>query len=765
MISVLRNINKPVDPEFRFTIEIAEDPSVADPNYFIDNPGESIEDYTNFRLPLTATDSNYDFTVDWGDSQPTQAITNLNYTDTYVGGDQDGNEYREHTYGTPGIYTITISGVICQRFYFNADVHAKQMREVQNWGIYTVGTNANNAFYGCTGMTVTANDTWDTTGAQFFQQTFRRCLVMSHFPGIENWDMSSATTFDNMFYNCQLFNSNISNWKPDLVTDMSGMFLNCYEFDQPVGNWDMTNCTMVNGMFQRCRKFNRPLTNWNARSNFFENLNATFYDCREFDQDLSGWMTASPVCDSLNQTFRDCWVFDNLGQSLNVWDTSNVLDMQYCFFRAKLFNRPLSNWNTAEVSNMRYMFNGAVSFNQPLATSGSFWNTAKVTNMEYMFSFAYEFDSSVAGWDTLLVQYMNNMFFRAEKFNQPLATSGNVWNVSTVEDFSGMFREAYLFNQDLSTWDTSSATNMSYMFYNIGAGFNQSVNTFNMASVESISHMFMHCLNFNQPVNTWNTSSLINAENAFNNTSFNQSMTTIGSVWDVSLLENAAGMFRRADLTGDENGLSTWVTSSLQKMSSMFFQNTKFNGNIGGWNVTNVTEMSYVFYNCLSFDKDLSSWTTGALTTIEYAFFNCNSFNSALSRFNTSLVTNFNLVFNSCDIFNNTLNWDTSNGQSFIQTFAFCPMLKQNLATWLDVSSATNMSNFLLSSDINDVGTTTNYDALLASMVADTPITGVKFHGGNSDYSATGKISRDLLENTDPPPKGYSWIIEDGDLV
>ena len=754
MISVLRNINKPVDPEFRFTIEIVEDPSVADPNYFIDNPGESIEDYTHFILPLGSARA-YDFTIDWGDGSGTDYITS--YIDAAI----------DHDYTTPGpgIYLITINGASCEGFVFNGGVHAKQMREVQNWGIYTVGTTASNAFYGCTGMTVIANDTWDTTGVGDFTNAFRECRTMSHFPGIENWDMSSATTFDNMFYNCRLFNSNISNWKPDLVNDMSGMFYNCFEFDQPVGNWDMTNCTMVNGMFQGCRKFNRPLTNWNARSNFFENLNYTFYDCREFDQDLSGWMTASPVCDSLIGTFRECWVFDNLGQSLNVWDTSNVLNMGYCFSGAKVFNRPLSNWDTALVVNMSNMFSLTKQFDQPLLKSGSNWDTSSVTTMDSMFNNALVFNGNITNWETTSLNNMSLMFNGALRFNQPLVTSGNIWDVSLVTTFYRTFESAALFDQSVNSWITTSANNMARMFNNCGSalvpsGYNHPVGNFNMTSVTSIDSMFLGCDSFDQVVSTWTITSLLtDASNAFRGTSFNGNIST----WDVTGLVYAAQMFKDCPLQADTNGFSSWVPSSLVNAYRMFMNCVDFNGNVSGWNVSSLSNIEFMFYACNSFDRDLSSWTTAQLTTTYGAFY-ATQINCSLDNFDTSIVTNFASTFTNCSLFNTTLNWDTSSGENFSSMFRNCPSLKKDL-TWIDVSSATNMSNFLLGSDINNVGTTTNYDALLASMVADNPITGVKFHGGNSDYSATGKISRDILENTDPPPKGYSWIITDGDLV
>ena len=74
---------------------------------------------------------------------------------------------------------------------------------------------------------------------------------------------------------------------------------------------------------------------------------------------------------------------------------------------------------------------------------------------------------------------------------------------------------------NISNWDTSSVTNMSYLFYN--ADGNSS--------------------SFNQDLSKWNTSSVTHMNWMFKNLrSFNRDLLTTSESWDVSNVVNMNGM-------------------------------------------------------------------------------------------------------------------------------------------------------------------------------------------------------------------------------
>ena len=59
---------------------------------------------------------------------------------------------------------------------------------------------------------------------------------------------------------------------------------------------------------------------------------------------------------------------------------------------------------------------------------------------------------------------MGSMFQQADAFNNGGSTSINNWDTSSVTDMTYMFLNADIFNQPVGNWNTSSVTSMNQMF-------------------------------------------------------------------------------------------------------------------------------------------------------------------------------------------------------------------------------------------------------------------------------------------------------------
>ena len=149
-----------------------------------------------------------------------------------------------------------------------------------------------------------------------------------------------------------------------------------------------------------------------------------------------------------------------IGEAISRWDTSNVTNMSWMFYRAAAFNQPLNSWDTSNVTNMRGMFDEAAAFNQPLNN----WDTSNVTDMSLMFNGAATFNQPLNNWDTSNVTNMWSMFNGAATFNQPL----NNWDTSNVTNMWGMFAYAAAFDQNLALWNVTNVTDMERIFSESG---------------------------------------------------------------------------------------------------------------------------------------------------------------------------------------------------------------------------------------------------------------------------------------------------------
>ncbi|MGO4919194.1 BspA family leucine-rich repeat surface protein [Maribacter spongiicola] len=509
-------------------------------------------------IPTNPAYTTYSYNIDWGDTN----------TDTGVTGNIT------HTYATPGIYTISISGTF-PSIYFNDENANDKLKiiEILAWGDIEWQT-MENAFYGCENLNFDLIDDPNLAQVTSLKQMFRGC---SSFNGIvNNWDTSTINDISGLFYEAETFNRPLANWNTRAVTDMSYTFYEAELFNEPLDSWNTAAVTTMSNMFNHAEDFNQNINNWNV-SNVTDMSNLFFY-ARVFNQPLNLWdvsnvttMASMFYLTSFNQPINN-WNISNVmdisgmfqncpfNQPLNLWDVSNVTTLASTFAQNNNFNQPLNDWDVSNVTDMSRTFGSAGSlkdFNQPLDQ----WNVSNVTTMLGMFE-SSSFNQPLNGWNVSNVTNMSNMFagwasIYVTAYNQPL----DLWDVSSVTNMSNMFHDSR-FNQNIQGWDVSNVTNMSNMFDNARL-FDQPLNAWSITSLTNLDGIFANTPLFNQPLDNWNTSAVTRMRNTFLNAeAFDQDLSS----WDISSVTSMTSMLSNSGLS-EENYDATligWATQTVE---------------------------------------------------------------------------------------------------------------------------------------------------------------------------------------------------------
>lgn len=390
-------------------VNITVNPAISRPfvtTWKTDNSGFTIGN----RIKIGTSGSGYNYTVDWGDGS----------VDTNVTGSIT------HTYSTPGIYTVSISGDF-PRIVSGAtgsSFDGPKLLSIEQWGSIA-WQSMNNAFQGCENLVINASDAPDLSQVEDMSSMFEGASSMNS--DIGNWDVSSVTNMSRMFWGASMFNQSLDNWDVSSVTDMSFMFREASAFNSDISNWDVSSVTDMESIFSNAGAFDQVLNDWNVSS--VTRMASMFREATSFNQNISDW------------------------------DVSTVTSMYGMFSGAEAFNQDISTWDVSSVTAMSFMFIRARNFNQSIGS----WNVSSVTGMMNMFDRADAFNADISAWDVSSVKNMRMMFFDANSFNQDISS----WNVSLVTNMNQMFWGADTFDQDLANWDVSLVTDMTSMFANI----------------------------------------------------------------------------------------------------------------------------------------------------------------------------------------------------------------------------------------------------------------------------------------------------------
>lgn len=625
---------------------------------------------TDATLPLVSGRP-YNFTVYWGDGTSSEITSAV---------DSD----RTHTYASPGLKTITLSGTYDQ---FQFATQPERLMDVSRWGT-TAWASMNAMFKNAVNLsTFSAPDIpdvsqvtqftetfmgattfngdviqWNTVAATHMQRMFKGAVAFNQDISSKSgniWDVTGVIDFSEMFsadisdfsvlytptYVPMIFNQDISNWVMNSAGNTSKMFAGCESFDQDLGNWLTMNITNMSFMFMHARQFNADLIPsgnvWNVVK--VTNFEGMFQGASNFNGNISGWMTDSAT--TLRRMFA---LAPSFNIDISAWDTTQVRSLYETFHKASSFNQPIGTWNTSMNLSLYRTFMEATNFNQNLSS----WDTFSVTDMHGTFLGASDFNNGGIPfyWNTANVTRASSLFSGARSFNQPLLKNGQIWNFGQVTTMTEMFRDAVSFNQDLDSWVTSSVTNMRQMFDGATA-FNGQVGSWDVSNVTSFDSMFHGAATFNQDLTLWNVGAATTMSGMFQDAvSFNQNefcgvngpMKAL--IWNTTLVTNVAKMFENADCFNQGINLDT---ASLTDMSEMFRSTDHFNQSLAGWDVSQVLDLHGIFEMTQVFNQDLSTWNPIAVVNLKSAFARALAFNNSGAPLNwvTPLATDMSYMF------------------------------------------------------------------------------------------------------------------------
>lgn len=547
--------------------------------------------------------------------------------------------------------------------------------------------NIQSMFQGCTKLSkIKSLDKWDVSKIENMSNVFSGCLAFTG-DGIGSWKPANCEKFQSMFSGCTKFNQNLVGWKnyTSKAKYFQGMFNDCIAFlGDGLDEWNVSNAKNFSQMFYGCRNLSFKPDNWDVSKAEF--MSEMFYKCSALDNEkkvnfekwadkvlkvksfsnmfafctaftgegLDKWMKLGNQTEDISNMFNGCAQFD---QDMKEWRVDNVKNMLGLFNSCREFRgRGLAEWaNRVEnVENMSFMFTYVPSLAEKLDD----WKVGKVKKMRAMFSQANTKNTNFSKWDVSSCEDFASMF--AVIVTPVVGIDG--WDVRKGQDFTCMFKWSPYFTADLKDWKLLRARSTREMFYGC-ASFQSDLKDWFVENVEDAAGMFQNCFLFDSDLSAWNFKKLLYMQSMFENA---KKFRGVGlDKWNVRQVVDMSHAFRSVKYQSDtpvgpdvsvfSADLSKWKVDNCQNFSGMFYGCSLFNSDLSKWDVSKAEDLSAMFFACSSFNSDLSAWNVEKVTNMDSIFMEASKFNSDISNWKTSQVQSLYNAFNNAKAFNYSL--------------------------------------------------------------------------------------------------------------
>jgi len=331
--------------------------------------------------------------------------------------------------------------------------------------------------------------------------------------------------------------------------------------------------------------------------------------------------------ENMHELFRYCHSLSSI--DVSKWDVSKVKDMFSVFDECRsLTSVDVSKWNTGNAETTAFMFYGCSGL-QTIPVGD--WDLSKVTTTRGMFeSCSILDDLDVSTWDTGMVTDMAFMFkgcFALKWIDVSNWDTGSLIACNSMfSDTKGNRGRMQISGLDFSKWDTSNATNLSYMFYGCGHMESIDLSNWDVSKNTTFNHFFTDCYNLKE----------INL-----------------SGWDTSSVEIFSGMFNNCNSLEyiDVSDFDTGTAWSFHQMFEYCISLKEIKG-LENWDTSNAQSFYEMFSGCGSLTElNLSSFATPKLTDTFRNFNGCGNLKTIYvgDGWDMSLVTGYDAMFAGCD--------------------------------------------------------------------------------------------------------------------
>ena len=648
---------------------------------------------------------------------------------------------------------------------FNGDVTQWQTWSLQTTNSMFRGATSFNGYLGSASTSNVTDMAHMFDGATSFNST------------VSNFDTRQVVTMNSMFNGAKNFNADLTGWDVSLVTDAGSMFAGAASFDQLLSNWNVGAMTNISHMFDGATRFGRAnsgsggLALWNVSN--VTDMTSAFANTLHFNQDLSAWTTTS-LTRALG-VFSYARAFD---QSLATWDTTHLVDgdglgIEYSAISTMNYSKALAAWGRqaqpARSANSIRLDAADKSYDRVWEQSRRFSLKSKGWKIidagravaQTPLSLSYDFTDALsdagvvdAGGMTVFLPLTGVHRLTVDWGDGSTETFGAgstashfysfvvddpeidlTYTVSVTGEATGFDSRVHgtdtldgmQFVSAIGSWGQVGLTSMEHGLSNM-TGLKTAVPAL-PATVRTLAHMYDGLVSPSAasglvaPPSSWVTSNVVDMSSMFEGSNL---LIADLSGWDTSNVIDMSAMF--AGTPGSSHpsvgalDLSGWNVSTVENMNSMF-RESNFNGSIIDWNVSNVREMASMFAGDVLFDQPLTTWDVGRVTSMTSMFQGATSFDQPLGAWNTRSVTSFNAMFDGAS------------------------SLDQSFANW-SLGNGADMGNFISSTAIS----TSNYGETLEGFARSLAYN-VALGSDGLTYDSRGEIARTRLVNE------RGWVI------